>query len=310
MNGAIPIPPRNSLRPGHVGRSAQREGQGDEFWSLAGPPDFNFQDPRQGCLYLEDFTDPNGYTQLYSNDFNPNMLFVDHHALSSSQGTDGSLSSSDNGHFNGTMASGLLSLPSAAVPRERGFEMSDIRRGGDMENENEPFDYYSSSDHASSNGHQYTSGSWNASSSADSGQGFVQPHATSATSSPFFDPTSPATDDMDSMPNSPNTTFGHLPDDGSRSFGSMPITITQPIATDAIRRASGRRRKYPVACHCMIPGCGQDFTTAFSRDRHMVSHRGIKPYPCRRQGCAQVFTHDSDRKRHEKSTRKHPGASR
>lgn len=75
------------------------------------------------------------------------------------------------------------------------------------------------------------------------------------------------------------------------------------VATDKIREASYRRRTYSASIYCPI--CGDDFTTAFARDRHLVSHTGRRDFPCTIKGCRQRFSTDSGRKRHERSPTLH-----
>lgn len=252
---------RDPSRSIYSSRSLELDSVGEEHWMYTGPSDcesfvysitswrldscaaFAVQPHEHHHLdhFVEDFNDPNAYAQCYAEDFDHPMFSSNYYSsIASSQGSDGSSSSSYISPMNYTST---FSMQVAPVPR---FETSDMRRGEDKET-----DFFSYSGDSN----------WNVSSSStDSCQGFVQPHATSISSSHIF--ASPSTNDMDSMPNTPENLPGALPIDGTNS-----MTANRPVATNAIRVASGRRRKYPVACHCLVEGCGQDFTTAFSRDR-------------------------------------------
>ncbi|KZP03924.1 hypothetical protein FIBSPDRAFT_904659 [Athelia psychrophila] len=75
------------------------------------------------------------------------------------------------------------------------------------------------------------------------------------------------------------------------------------VATPKIRRASRGRRIHAGSVICKL--CGDDFTTAFARDRHMVSHTGRRDFPCTMMGCRQRFLTASGRKRHEMSPTLH-----
>jgi len=174
----------------------------------------------------------------------------------------------------------------ASVPRERAYEISALRASDDYNEEH--------------------GASWNDPMTNETSQGYIHPGVTNTY---HMSSASPFTEDTDSMPpTSPENRNLLLSADESlpHNFGSRPKNLNRPIATEAIRRASGKRRKYPVVCKCPHDKCGQDFTTTYSRDRHLSSHRKDKPFECRRKGCTQAFTHASDRKRHEKSVRKHP----
>lgn len=75
------------------------------------------------------------------------------------------------------------------------------------------------------------------------------------------------------------------------------------VATPKIRIASRGRRIHAGNVVCQL--CGDDFTTAFARDRHMVSHTGRRDFPCTMTGCHQRFSTTSGRKRHENSPTLH-----
>ena len=104
----------------------------------------------------------------------------------------------------------------------------------------------------------------------------------------------------------PRDTVGSASDDNAFSHDNGYIRMwaeRTSVATDKIREASYRRRTYSASIYCPI--CGDDFTTAFARDRHLVSHTGRRDFPCTMRGCRQRFSTDSGRKRHERSPTLH-----
>ncbi|KAF7970575.1 hypothetical protein HWV62_23685 [Athelia sp. TMB] len=89
----------------------------------------------------------------------------------------------------------------------------------------------------------------------------------------------------------------------SDSFGQRFIPKKKVVATTKIIEAASNRRIHSARVLCNV--CGDNFTTTFARDRHMVSHTGRRAFPCTKKGCHQKFSTDSGRKRHEKSPTLH-----
>ncbi|EDR00945.1 uncharacterized protein LACBIDRAFT_312711 [Laccaria bicolor S238N-H82] len=73
------------------------------------------------------------------------------------------------------------------------------------------------------------------------------------------------------------------------------------IATEAVKKASERRRRHAAKFNCEWPGCVSDFTTKHNLQNHLNSHLGIRNYQCdvckRTFGVAHVLT------RHRKKCR-------
>lgn len=67
----------------------------------------------------------------------------------------------------------------------------------------------------------------------------------------------------------------------------FPPGQRRKIATDAVKKASVRRRKKPGKFKCSLPGCVSDFTTKHNLENHLNSHLGIRNYQC--DACMRTF---------------------
>ncbi|KAL0953180.1 hypothetical protein HGRIS_004435 [Hohenbuehelia grisea] len=70
------------------------------------------------------------------------------------------------------------------------------------------------------------------------------------------------------------------------------------IASDATLKAAENRRKAEARFVCQI--CKNGFTAKHNLTRHLLAHRGEKPYRCE---CGQSFTNKWDRTRHQKKSK-------